>query len=148
MRSISMLCTAGAHIGEIEQHVWYVCTLSSSSSFHEEAHDQTGTVHADGVCEVYWLVSNLVSCENHPCTFMRHFNHFAHFILAHTCILVVQSHLYVYLLFSLTCFHMCLVLPAYSSDALLIPIWVISGHTLWRILGYLALQACRKHESI
>ena len=38
----------------------------SWSSFHEEA--QTGTVQADGVCQVSWLVSNLVSCETHPCT--------------------------------------------------------------------------------
>ena len=73
--------------------------------------------NADGVCEVSWLVSYLVSCENHLCTFMHHYNRFAHFILAHTCILVVQPHLHVHLLFSLTCFHMCLALLSYTSNA-------------------------------
>ena len=87
----------------------------SWASFHKEA--QTGTVQADGVCHVSWLVSNLVSCETHPCTFMHHYNHFTHFTLPLTCILVVQSHLYVHLLFSLTCFHTCLVLPSYTSNA-------------------------------
>ena len=61
----------------------------SWTSFHKEA--QTGTVQADGVCQVSWLVSNLVSCETHPCTFMHHYNHFTHFTLTLTCILVVQS---------------------------------------------------------
>ena len=87
----------------------------SWTSFHKEA--QTGTMQADGVCQVSWLVSNLVSCETHPCTFMHHHNHFTHFILAHTCTLVVQSHLYVQLLFSLPCVHTCLVLPSYTSNA-------------------------------
>ena len=58
-----------------------------------------------------------MSCESHPCTFMHHYNHFTRFTITLTCILVVQSHLYVHLLFSLTCFHTCLVLPSYTTNA-------------------------------
>ena len=64
----------------------------SWTSFYQEA--QTGTVLADGVCQVSWLVSNLMSCETHPCTFTHHYNHFTHFTLTFTGILVVQSHLW------------------------------------------------------